>query len=296
MSIDKLDPSEIKTIQTALKGLITSLRARKPAGGPSGLIPDEEYVLESLVHPERGDILITAMRGASALEVFVANRRDAASPFVLMDFQGARKNPGRRQLNHNPGGLKEGEWGLFLNSIQDRELLRTASCIEVYSTHFGIGDSPSQKSSITDRIESKSVESMSTSEKFQLFKRGLEGEVLGEKIDRDLFGFQVQYAKHKMQPRQENIILNPKKVKQAIGQVVRDIYPYGIRVILRKEYPAEHKQKLAEVHKALHELASLVKQKAANSSGEGEYAEYLEDIASYIEKIPAEDAELAQFV
>ena len=35
---------------------------------------------------------------------------------------------------------------------------------------------------------------------------------------------------------EENIIFSPDNYKKILGQLIRDIYPYNIRVTLRKEY------------------------------------------------------------
>ncbi|MBE7440093.1 MAG: hypothetical protein HS115_16700 [Spirochaetales bacterium] len=295
MSIDQFQPEEVARIRKILQGLIATLRSRKPASGSGTLIPDEEYILESLTHPERGDVMVLMVRQPKSMELFLSNRRDASNPFVVMDKDSARRNPGRRPLNHDPSGLKEGEWGLFINSIQDRELLRVEVPVEAYSSHFGLGDSIRPAQTLAPDLESRPVHALAESERWLLFKRGLEPTDAGNKIERELFGFQVHYAKYKAAVREETVVLNPRKLKQNVGQMIRDIYPYNVRVILRRDFPLEHAQKIKDMETALKSLISEVRNRINNVTDE-EYRSALQEAVAFMDKILESDPEFASFL
>ena len=75
--VSELSPEELQQVQNALRALITELSSRKAVGGGTGSIPDEDIVLQSLAHPERGDVLISIIREQSGrLQIFLSNRRD----------------------------------------------------------------------------------------------------------------------------------------------------------------------------------------------------------------------------
>jgi len=295
MSIDQFTPEEVAQVRRVLLGLIATLRSRKPANGSGTLIPDEEYILESLTHPERGDVMVLLVREPKSSEIFLSNRRDAANPFAVMDKDGARRNPGRRPLNHDPSGIKEGEWGLFINSIQDREMLRLGTPLEAYSSHFGLGDSIRPAQTVAPDLESRPVHALAENERWLLFKRGLEPTDAGNKIEKELFGFSVRYARYKAPVKEETVILNPRKLKQNVGQMIRDIYPYNVRVILRREFPAEHAQKLKDMENALKSLISEVRNKIG-SVNDDEYRAALQETITFMDKVLETDPEFASFL
>ncbi|MCB1320009.1 MAG: hypothetical protein KDK34_07140, partial [Leptospiraceae bacterium] len=139
--ISVLNPDQFQEVRNALLELVKTLNARK-APGSSNMIPDEDIVLTSIQHPERGDVLITVIPDRTGLQIFVSNRRDPDNPFAIMSHRELRDFPGRRPLNHSVSTLKEGQRGLFLITVQDRELLRAhqLDAIQGYSSRFNVAE------------------------------------------------------------------------------------------------------------------------------------------------------------
>ncbi|MCB1321867.1 MAG: hypothetical protein KDK34_16535, partial [Leptospiraceae bacterium] len=93
----------------------------------------------------------------------------------------------------------------------------------------------------------------------------------------------------------EVIFLGPEAYREKINQLIRDVYPYGVRVSLRRDYPAEHKEKLAEVHRYLRELAGKLRQRI-NDHNPPEINKHYNRVCDYLEDITQNDAELTRVV
>ena len=75
---------------------------------------------------------------------------------------------------------------------------------------------------------------------------------------------------------------------------MRDVYPPGVRMSLRRDYPKEHAQKLEECRKSLRALESAISGKRSAGNPE-EYAAFLDEACELIETIISTDPEFAQF-
>ncbi|MCE9597722.1 MAG: hypothetical protein K8S54_07120 [Spirochaetia bacterium] len=290
--LGKLEPHEVTQVKTAVEGLVRSLKARMGISGQaSNLLKDEEIVIQSLLHPERGDVLITILRDHRELHLFISNRRDANAPFVIMDFATFRKHPGRRPID-NIHSLKEGEYGIFLASQQDLDLIKSNANmkVELYSVHLGVHESP-----IEHKVEHKTPAQFGTTEKWEAIRRSEVEDSTVQEYIKELFGFGVTYARYNQQPRHEHIVIRPDKEKLFVGQLIRDMYPYNVRVILRKEHPDQHKARLADVHGALRKLREEVTHKNQDGIPQG-YSQYLSHLASLLADTVDNDPELSRFV
>ncbi len=291
-----LTPEEVENVRAMLQGLTNTLRSRQSIGG-RGLIQDEEYVLNSLLHPERGDVLVNVVRDKYAMHVFLANRRDAKNPFVIMDAPTSRQNPGRRPLD-NTRTIHEGEYAIFLSTIQDREVLHKSDRVEIYSVHFGLNQTGAEKAAPPREqavnLATKPLDQCTREDKWKIYKKKDDFDNRVPIIEKELFGFSLMYAKHKAPAREELIVIPPAKMKEVIGQLIRDVYPYGVRVTLRKHYPKEHAQKLEEVARDLQNLAAAIGGKRSAGNPE-EYAAYLDEAIEFLSDILTNDPELTRF-
>lgn len=73
------------------------------------------------------------------------------------------------------------------------------------------------------------------------------------------------------------------------------MYPYGIRLSLRKDFPDEHKKKLADVHSNLKKLLDLINARVVPVNGP-EYAAYLKELQTILTSTLSSDPELSNFV
>jgi len=295
--LSALSQEEVSQTRMTLSGLIDTLKSRKRIGvGAGGLIPDEDSVFSSLIHPERGDVLITIIRFKGGLEIFLSNRRDPTSPFVVMNKDRMKLFPGRRILNSSHPTLMENEYGLFLLSVQDQELLRdTKNRIDIFSVHFNVHDPFDNPHQEHDDLRAKPLELCSNSEKWKIYKQNREMDSRVPLIERELFSFKVLFARYNQGQKEEFILLTPEKFKQNLGQWIRDMYPYGIRLSLRKDFPDEHKKKLADVHSNLKKLLDLINARVAPVNGP-EYAAYLKELQTILTSTLSSDPELSNFV
>ncbi len=291
--LSRLSAAELEKVRNTLLGLIQSIKSRMViTSHGSNLLKDEDITLQSLLHPERGDVLVTILRDHGALHIFLSNRRDAGSPFCVMDYTTMRRYPARRPVDSHLI-VKEGDTALFLCTQQDRDMIERHSPdkISAYSIHFDVREvtGGAQKEEARDPLE-KSIQ-----EKWDAYRRHDAGDPAVSGIEKELFGFTLIYAKYRMPTREETIIIRPDKEKVFLGQLIRDIYPYNIRVILRKEDHTQHLQKLDDVHSALRKLKEQVSARINDTLPEP-YKRYLETIRSLITDILEKDPQLGGFV
>ncbi|MCB1326410.1 MAG: hypothetical protein H7A21_12585 [Spirochaetales bacterium] len=295
--LSALAPGELEQARSILSGLAEALQARKVLGSATGMIPDEEIVLNSIKHPERGDILVTVMRENKRLHLFVSNRRDPDNPFAIMDGKMLRDFPGRRPLNSHKTVLKEGEYALFLITIQDREMLRAheKELVQVYSVHFGLAEEPRRAPRAEADVGNKPVSECTPQELWEVYRRAATGDSRVLEIERRFFGVPLTYSRYRGSKKEELLILSPDKYKEKIGQLIRDAYPYGVRVSLRRDYPAEHAEKLEEVHGYLRNLAEQYRQQIAEDAPDN-LRSHVERVCEYIEDIVKNDPQLSHIV
>jgi hypothetical protein len=295
---EEISPEDKSEIRKALVSLINSLQARKGVG-TSGIIPDEEIVLTSLQHPERGDVVITALRDSRGrLQMFISNRRDQDSPFAVMSGRDVRNFPERRLLNSRPtSSLKEDEFALFLITLHDKEALQAplTNKWKIFSTHFSLNETEAHKPKIGDDLKVKPLSACTLEEKLQIIKRNWPGDSRRDALEKELYGFSFNYSKYKMPERSEEILLSPDHYRERVAQFIRDMYPYGIRTTVRRDYPKEHKQRLDDVHAALKRLSDLTVARQ-KSDAPAELARHYEEITAYLREIVERDPELSHFV
>lgn len=286
----RLSSEEFEAVRAALQGLIKSLKARMAIGASTtGLVKDEEIVMQSLLHPERGDVLVTVVHDHRERHLFLSNRRDSASPFVVMDAHEMRRHPARRPVDsmHTP---RDDQYGLFLSSQQDRDLIarHEQDRSDVYSIHFGIAEERLQP-------QAKKPAEFGIAEKMDFIKRHDSGDPAAQKYVHELFGFRITFARYKGQPQEHMIVLPPEKEKLYIGQMVRDIYPYNMRVILRRDDPQLHNSHIVEAQKALAKLRDIVQERKKDENPPA-YAAYLDNLGTMIDDSLKNDPELARFI
>jgi hypothetical protein len=288
--LSRLTHDEVEAVTRALQGLVSSLKARMGIGaGNTGLVKDEEIVLQSLLHPERGDVLVSVVKDHHDLHLFVSNRRDSGSPFVVMNAREMRRHPARRPVDtmHTP---RDEQYGLFLSSQQDRDMIQRheQDRADIYSIHFGIAEA---------RVlpEIKKPHEFGILEKMEFVKKAEHGDPTAQTYIKELFTFPVTFSKYKGSPREVPITLPPDKEMLYIGQMVRDIYPYNIRVILRKEDPQTHNSHIAEAQAALSKLRDKIQEKKSEAHPEN-YSAYLNRLTELIDNALKSDPELAKFI
>lgn len=294
--VSDLNPEELQQVQNALRTLMSELSSRKAVGGGSSSIPDEDIVFQSLAHPERGDVLISVIREVSGrMQIFLSNRRDQDNPFAVMDQSMLRDYPGRRPLSGR-GQLKEGEFGLFLITVQDRDLLRTNKneTIEGYSAHFQLHSNPSFTPKQADDLKVKPLAQCTMEEKWQIYKKAWPGDDRGEMIEQELLSFPMTFARYKQAQKSELLALPPEKFKERIGQLIRDIYPGGIRNSLRRDFPDEHQQRLQQIRSLLAGLAQTIAGKIFPQNPK-DFNRHLDEVVDYLKDIVDNDPELSHF-
>ncbi len=294
--VTELNPEDFAFVQNALRSLMTALSTRKAVGGVSTSIPDEDIVLQSLAHPERGDVLVSAVReGHGPLQVFISNRRDADNPFAVMSPSMVRDFPGRRPLN-NRLNLKDGEHSLYLITVQDRDLLRTRrnDVVEGFSAHFQLHNNPTFTPKQADELKLKPLAQCTVEEKWQIYKKGYPGDNRPEQIEHELLSFPVSFARYTQAQKSEMIVLPPQRYKERVGQLIRDIYPGNVRGMLRRDYPAEHQQLLNAVKTVLTALASTISGKVFPQNPT-DLNRHLDEVADFMRDIVQSDPELSHF-
>ncbi|MBI3394783.1 MAG: hypothetical protein HY042_03000 [Spirochaetia bacterium] len=294
-----LTPEEQEYVKNSLAGLISTLKAKKlvHATGTS-LISDEDIVLNSLLHPERGDVVVSLLRGHKRPELFISNRREEGSPFAVMTRKECDRHPGRRMINGSIESLKDEMRGLFLTTVQDRDLLEHSTedkRIDIFSVHFGMGEAKETVLSADEILRRKKLEECTIDDKWNIYMKQWDADYRIPLIEKELFTFKVSYAKYKQAPKEEVFHLTPEKAKQLMAQFIRDMYPYGVRTTLRQNYPVEHKAKLQEVYESAQRF-SLVLKKRMGTDNAALYNAFLEQMCNMLDSIQVKDPELSGFV
>ena len=293
--ISSLGAPEIQAVKQLLLGLVSTLQTKKAAAG-GALITDEETVLSALTHPERGDVIISVVGSGKDLEVFVSNKRDAATPFAVMDCSELRKHPDRRTVDGSRPEAREGRVALFLSSLHDQETFRQAALtrIDSYSSHFQLYDAAPSTAPLPEQdLKTKPLAHCTIAEKWTIYKRDWDFDNRRDSIEKELFSFEVTFARHRVGAKKEVIILPPGKFSANIGQMIRDIYPIGVRTSLRKDFPVDHKTKVLEANHALTMLREQILARVAETNG-AEYDAFLQELADLIAEMQKTDPELTR--
>lgn len=295
--IDALNDAEREDVRRNLRGLVNTLKQKKAVGSVHGVLTDESIVLNALEHPERGDVEIIILQEGSELDLFISNRREEDSPFSLMGTKQLREHPGRRPIDNASLTLKDGEFGLFLLSIQDREQLRhkEASLLRIFSSHFGISETPSNVEKNQSDLRQKPLEQCSFEEKYQILVSHWPGDNRIQLIQSEFYEIGLTFARYKQKSQTEYFILNQITYKETIGQLIRDCYPYGIRVSLRRDYPKEHNALLDQVHATIRSMAEEVRSRA-RPEFPTQVRSHLIRVSEYLQDILDNDPELSRVV
>jgi hypothetical protein len=297
-NVSELTAQETEKIKTYLEGIKESLSARKGMADKSSLLTEEEAVLNSIINPERGDIKITLMRDKKETVIFVNNQRDPENPFVVMNYADQKRFSGRRPLNTLFRNLKEGEHALYISSGQDKELLANTGITKIvfYLTQI----TETQKAQVaptsgTDHLKTKPLAECTVDEKFIIYKRGWGFDTRMNQITAELFTLELLFARYNQPVKKELINIEPLKFKVSIHQMIRDVYPYNIRVLLRKEFPEDHEKKLQEVMDILKTLLIKIEEKS-EFAGDGDYGIFLKEVSAFAKDIAVNDPKLEKVV
>jgi len=292
--IEELSEKELEKIRDILKSLIESLRDKKAHGL---MIPDEEFILNSLTHPERGDVKVTILRDKE-IEVFLSNRRDETYPFSVMSNNEVRKFSDRKFIDGVRSSLKEGHHGLFLISQQDQNrITSSANKIVSYSAFFNINE-PGQNihSDENKELKTKNIDKCTLEDKWIIYKRGWEMDNRIPVIENELFGFKVVYAKYRQKYNEEMIVFSPKKYREKVGQLVRDIYPPNVRLSLKRDFPKDHAKNVEETQKVLKSILKLIEERLENPENPEGYKSFLDELKLLLGNIVTKDPDLSGFV
>lgn len=295
--MEPLTPEERDTVKTVLKGLVKTLDHKKGMGTSEGLLTDESIVLEALKHPERGDVQIAVFRDKnSELDIFVSNRREADSPFSVMGYDTMKRHIERRPLDSTTT-IGEDEYGLYIVSFQDRELLNSKSeeGERFYSVNMGIADHIESIVNKSEDLKGKPLEECTPEEKVKIYIENKIGDPRVGKIKNDFFLFELSLKKYNQAAKMEKIYLEPNNYKSTIGQIIRDAYPYRIRVSLREDYPADHKKNITETQAMMENIKSKITERE-NPSNPEELINHYSAMSGFISDILSQDPEFSRFV
>lgn len=110
----------------------------------------------------------------------------------------------------------------------------------------------------------------------------------------ELLSFPVTYAKYKQPSKAELLVLSPEKYRERIGQLIRDMYPGGIRTSLRRDFPAEHKERIGQIRSLLAGLAQTMAGKVFPQNPT-DLNRHLDAVIDYLKDIVENDPELSHF-
>jgi len=283
----ELDSNVEDQVKALLRALVASFEKTQLSGRK--LLSDEEIVYKSLKNPRLGDVKVIVFAGPP-VQVFIANRRDANSPFAVMSNHERRNYIERRPLNDR---IDDVEFcGLFLISLADREMIQDVNQkrVEFYSTLLHLFGEP-VAAKTAPSIESKPYSELTPSEKIKLLTSLSEMDSRKDKIMKEMCEFIVSYARYKQAEKLQTIRIPPFKAKEYVGQFSRDMYPQNLRMVLMRDFPAEHNRNCAYVQEKLAILSALAKEKMSSESNE--YNHYLNDITLAVNEQIAQIRQLA---
>ncbi len=292
--VSELQPSEAEKVRKYLEGIQKTLSGRRGISDRGTLMAEEETVLNSLIYPDRGDVKVTFLKDKKESFVMLNNARDPGNPFVIMSYEDQRHFSARRALNPSFRTLKEGEYGLFISSVQDRELLANTGIPKYFFYSIQFLQTERREvipTSGTDALKNKPLAECTKDEKFIIFQKKWDYDSRLPEIQKELFNLEVMFAKYKMPVKKEIINIEPSKMQANIAQMIRDAYPYNIRVVLRKDFPADHEKKMQEVLDVIRTVIVKLEEKLTDA-GSGDYAKYLNDVIKFTRDILEKDPKL----
>lgn len=267
-----LDAETERIVKEKLLGLLESLEKKRISGHK--LISDEDTVYTSLKNPRLGDIKVTVFPGKS-LQVFLSNRRSPESPFSVMDASERRLYIERRPVEEVSD--RDVLPALYLISHSDREMIHNPENkrVEFFSAFLNLVPDTGQPSGPPD-ITARPYEDLAPEERMELLRRVSSTDPIRERIMRDLFEFNVTFARYKQPEKLHTLRFPPGQVQEYVGQMSRDIYPQNLRYVLLRDYPADHDKFAAYLKDRLASLKNLVQ--GRRDLAVGEYAAYLDDV------------------
>lgn len=276
--ITGLHPTVEQKVKENLRGLLEYFEKKRRSG--RAMISDEEIVYNSLKNPRLGDIKVIVFPGPP-VQIFLSNRRDPNSPFAVMDAAERRNFIERRPLDEIDDS--ESLPCLYLISFSDREMMRNPDIprVEFYSIYLNLsGEAPAQNEEVD--IRSKPYDSLDYSERMNLYRSISAVDPLRERIARDLFDFSIQFARYKQPEKQQTLRIPPEQVNEYLGQFSRDMYPKNLRMVLLRDFPADHEHYCKYVKDRMTALSGIVQSRLSGAGGE--YAAYLNAVLRGIEE------------
>ena len=273
-----LHPSVEQRVKEILLGLLKYFEKKRLSGRK--MISDEEIVYNSLKNPRLGDIKVLVFPGPP-VQVFLSNRRDPNSPFAVMDAGERRNYIERRSLDEVNDS--ESLPSLFLISFADREMIKNPNNVrsEFYSTYLNLSGNAEPIVEKND-LRSKPYDSTTHDERMAMLHSLSPVDPLREQIAKDLFDFIISYARYKQADKQQTIRLPPGQVREYLGQFSRDMYPQNLRLVLLRDFPADHDRYCSYVKDRMSALARIVQSRIDVATGE--YARYLREVMRGIEE------------
>lgn len=276
--ITGLHPTVEQKVKENLQGLLEYFEKKRRSG--RAMISDEEIIYNSLKNPRLGDIKVIVFPGPP-VQIFLSNRRDPNSPFAVMDAAERRNFIERRPLDEIDDS--ESLPCLYLISFSDREMMRNPDIprVEFYSIYLNLsGEAPAQNEEVD--IRSKPYDSLDYSERMNLYRSISAVDPLRERIARDLFDFSIQFARYKQPEKQQTLRIPPEQVNEYLGQFSRDMYPKNLRMVLLRDFPADHEHYCKYVKDRMTALSGIVQSRLSGAGGE--YAAYLNAVLRGIEE------------
>lgn len=213
-----------------------------------------------------------------------------------MDFNEMRRYPGRRPIGGAGSDMKEGQYGLYIITAQDRDHLRNseANRLDSYSLFFGIAERPNPiPGAELEALKGKPVDQCTREELWIIYKKQWDFDNRLPIIEKELFCVPLIFSRYKQPAKEELILITPDRYKKSVSQLIRDIYPYSIRVVLRKDFPADHKKKLMDVHDTLKSLINRIKSKIQEDN-HSDYTDLLKEMILFVDDIIVNDPELTR--
>lgn len=265
-----LDAATEEVVRQRLAGLLENFEKKRATGRK--LISDEDAVYTALRNPRLGDIRVTVFPGKN-LQVFVSNKRNPDSPFVVMEAEDRRQYVERRPLDDQ--AERDTLPGLYLIDHSDREMLRDKEVarVDFFSAFLklnGETDVP------TGPVVQRPYEDLDLEERMEMLQKLTPTDPMRERIARDLFEFTLTFARYKQPEKPHVVRFPPGQVREYVGQLSRDMYPQNLRYVFLRDFAGDHEKYSMYVRDRLTALKNLV-QGRRDLAG-GRYAEYLHDI------------------
>ncbi len=277
---------EIKAyVKEKIEKLLTILENKKIRRGK--LLQDEEIIYQSLKNPFKGDIKLLVVIDNNKTHIFIEDKRHVDSYFVIMNDKEANSYSARRAVDYYSfTNIPEENYNIYLISQQDnREIIQNPKFqkIKFYSIELGLVDVNFSEVPKSEIDINANIDSLDWDQKWELFKKLSDYDPRKKELMKDLFGFNLRFKKYKMPEDLYYFIIEPMRIREIVGMVVRDIYPVNLRVVLRRDYIKEHNELVKYAKSVLEELKEQVEIKKNNFKNSSDYMLYLSKIEEEIQ-------------